>query len=150
MELIIFEFLNGTYAIELSKTKVILVYKNTMITPVAIEKPWILGFTNLRGEVTPVVDLRIKFSKEKPNYFEDTVIIVVKTDEDKLMGIVIDKIKETKAVDVDDLSMTPDMSLGMDPKYIRGLKKDGKDMIAILDIDTVLNIEELVGGGEEL
>ena len=144
MELIIFEFLNGTYAIELSKTKVILVYKNTMITPVAIEKPWILGFTNLRGEVTPVVDLRIKFSKEKPNYFEDTVIIVVKTEEDKLMGIVIDKIKETKSVDVDDLCITPDMSLGMDPKYIQGLKKDDKDMIAILDIDSILNLESLL------
>ncbi|MEO1954571.1 MAG: chemotaxis protein CheW [Campylobacterales bacterium] len=147
MELIIFEFLDGHYAIELSKTKVILVYKNTMITPVAIEKPWILGFTNLRGEVTPIVDLRIKFSKDKPLYHEDTVIIVVKTEEDKLMGIVIDKIKETKSIDVDDLSITPDMSLGMDPKYIQGLKKDGDDMIAILDIDSVLNIEELVGDG---
>ena len=145
MELIIFEFLNGTYAIELSKTKVILVYKNTMITPVAIEKPWILGFTNLRGEVTPIVDLRVKFSQEKPTYFEDTVIIVVKTEEDKLMGVVIDKIKETKYVDIEDLSITPDMSLGMDPKYIQGLKKDEKDMIAILDIDSVLNTEELVG-----
>jgi purine-binding chemotaxis protein CheW len=143
MELIIFEFLDATYAIELYKTKVILVYKNTMITPVAIEKPWVLGFTNLRGEVTPIVDLRIKFSKLKPKYSEDTVIIVVKTEEDKLIGIVIDKIKETKAVDIDDLSITPDMSLGMDPKYIQGLKKDAQDMIAILDIDSILNIEEL-------
>jgi len=146
MELIIFKFLNATYAIELSKTKVILVYKNTMITPVAIEKPWILGFTNLRGEVTPIVDLRIKFSKLKPEYYDDTVIIVVKTEEDKLIGVVIDKIKETKEVDIDDLSITPDMSLGMDPKYIQGLKKDGKDMISILDIDSILNIEELTGG----
>ena len=145
MELIIFEFLNATYAIELSITKVILVYKNTMITPVAIEKPWILGFTNLRGEVTPIVDLRIKFSKIKPEYYEDTVIIVVKTEENKLIGVVIDKIKETKEVDIDDLSITPDMSLGMDPKYIQGLKKDGKDMISILDIDSILNIEELTG-----
>jgi len=143
MELIIFDFLNATYAIELYKTKVILVYKNTMITPVAIEKPWILGFTNLRGEVTPIVDLRIKFSKVKPTYSEDTVIIVVKTEEDKLIGMVIDKIKETKAVVLDDLSITPDMSLGMDPKYIQGLKKDGKDMITVLDIDSIMNIDEL-------
>ena len=148
MELIIFKFLNATYAIELAKTKVILVYKNTMITPVAIEKPWILGFTNLRGEVTPIVDLRIKFSKNKPEYYEDTVIIVVKTEENKLIGIVIDKIKETKFVDIDDLSITPDMSLGMDPKYIQGLKKDGEDMISILDIDSILSIEELTGSSE--
>ncbi len=148
MELIIFKFLNAIYAIELAKTKVILVYKNTMITPVAIEKPWILGFTNLRGEVTPIVDLRIKFSKNKPEYYEDTVIIVVKTEENKLIGIVIDKIKETKFVDIDDLSITPDMSLGMDSKYIQGLKKDGEDMISILDIDSILSIEELTGSSE--
>ena len=143
MELIIFEFLNGKYAIELEKTKVILVYKNTMITPIAIEKPWILGLTNLRGEVAPVVDLRIKFSSQKPMYFEETVIIVVKTDENKLIGVVVDKIKETKMVDIENLNITPDMSLGMDPKYIKGLKKDHNDMIAVLDIDKVLSINEL-------
>jgi purine-binding chemotaxis protein CheW len=143
MELIIFNFLSATYAIELSKTKVILVYKNTIITPVAIEKPWILGFTNLRGEVIPVVDLRVKFSKIKPDYFDDTVIIVVKTNENKLIGVVIDKIKETKTVDIDDLCMIPDMSIGMDPKYVKGLKKDKKSMIAVLDIDSILNIKEL-------
>jgi len=143
MELIIFNFLNATYAIELSETKVILVYKNTIITPVAIEKPWILGFTNLRGEVIPVVDLRVKFSKAKPNYFENTVIIVVKTEENKLIGVVIDKIKETKTINMDDLCLAPDMSIGMDPKYVKGLKKDKKSMIAVLDIDMILNIKEL-------
>jgi len=76
------------------------------------------------------------------------VIIVVKTEENKLIGIVIDKIKETKFVDIDDLSITPDMSLGMDPKYIQGLKKDGEDMISILDIDSILSIEELTGSSE--
>jgi len=145
MELIIFEFLNGRYAIELEKVKVILVYKNTLITNIAIEKPWILGLTNLRGEVAPVVDLRIKFSNTKPHYDNDTVIIVVKTDEEKLIGIVADTIKETKNIDLDDLSITPEMGIGIDPKYIKGLKKDGKEMIAVLDIDAILQIDALVG-----
>ena len=143
MHFIIFDFLNGKYAIELEKTKVILVYANTMITPVAIEKPWILGFTNLRGEVTPIVDLRLKFSDKEVTYRDEAVIIVIKTSENKLIGIVVDKIQETRAIDVDDLSVAPEMSMGMNPEYIKGLKKIKKDMIAILDIDKVLNIEAL-------
>ena len=144
MELIIFEFLNGKYAIGLDKVKVILVYANTLITNIAIEKPWILGLTNLRGEVAAVVDLRIKFSDKEPKYDNNTVIIVVKTTEEKLIGVVADTIKETKYVDLDDLSITPEMGIGIDPKYIKGLKKDNNEMIAVLDIDSILQIDGLV------
>ena len=90
MELIVFNFLEGTYAIELKQIKVILVHSQTNITPLYNEKTWISGLINLRGDVAPIVDLRIRFSEKKPSFTEDTVIIIVKTNEDKLIGMIVD------------------------------------------------------------
>ena len=145
MELIVFNFLNSDYAIELKKIKVILVYAQMKITPLYDEKPWIAGVINLRGDVTPVVDLRIRFSEEKPSYTDDTVVIIVRTSEDKLIGIIVDRIESIKELGSNVLSPPPDLALGINPKYISGLIKTAhNDMTTLLDIDKILKIDELV------
>jgi purine-binding chemotaxis protein CheW len=145
MELIVFNFLNGNYAIELKKIKVILVYSQIKITPLFDEKPWVSGVINLRGEVTPIVDLRIKFSSKDVSFTDDTVVIVVKTSQDKLIGIIVDRIESIKEIGDKTLNPPPDLALGIDPNYISGLIKNSHDeMITLLDIDKILHIEALI------
>ncbi len=145
MELIVFNFLNGDYAIELNKIKVILVYSQIKITPLFDEKKWIAGVTNLRGEVIPITDLRIRFGNEEPEFTEDTVIVVVKTGENKLIGMIVDRIESIKELGNNILTPPPDLALGINPKYISGLiKTDSTEMITLLDIDKILQIDELV------
>ena len=147
MELIVFSFLNGDYAIELKKIKVILVYSQIKITPLFDERPWIAGVTNLRGEVTPIVDLRVRFGEKLPEFTEDTVVIVVKTSEDKLIGMIVDRIESIKDLGRNIISPPPDLALGINPKYITGLIKTAhSDMITLLDIDKILQIDELIDG----
>jgi purine-binding chemotaxis protein CheW len=144
MELMVFDFLKGTYAIDLSKIKVILVYSQMNITPLYAEKKWIKGVLNLRGEVAPVVDLRVRFGMDNPEYNENTVIMIIKTSEDKLIGITVDQIREIKTIKKGSISHTPEIGISIDPKYIHGLLRVGKkEMITILDIDKVLQINEL-------
>ena len=145
MELIVFNFLNGSYAIELQKIKVILVYSQIKITPLFDEKPWISGVINLRGEVTPIVDLRIKFSSKEVSFTDDTVVIVVKTSQDKLIGIIVDRIESIKELGDKVLTPPPDLALGINPNYISGLIKNSyNEMITLLDIDKILQIEALI------
>lgn len=144
MELIVFNFLEGTYAIELKQIKVILVHSQTNITPLYNEKPWISGLINLRGDVSPIVDLRIRFSDKKPSFTEDTVIIIVKTEEEKLIGMVVDYIESIKEIDTNFIVPAPELGIGIDPEYITGLYKNSEDeMITFLDVDKLLNIDEL-------
>jgi len=145
MELIVFNFLNGDYAIELQKIKVILVYSQIKITPLYDEQEWISGVTNLRGDVAPIVDLRIRFSDEEPTFTEDTVVIVVKTSEEKLIGIIVDRIESIQELGGNILSPPPDLALGINPKYVSGLIKTSHNrMITLLDIDKILQIEQLL------
>ena len=144
MELIVFNFLEGTYAIELKQIKVILVHSQTNITPLYNEKPWISGLINLRGDVSPIVDLRIRFSDKKPNFTEDTVIIIVKTGEDKLIGMIVDYIESIKEIDTSFIIPAPELGIGINPEYITGLYKNSEDeMITLLDVDKILHIDEL-------
>jgi len=144
MELIVFNFLGGTYAIELKKTKVILVHSQTNITPLHNENPWISGLINLRGDVAPIVDLRVKFGNSEPSFTEDTVIIIVKTKDEKLIGMVVDCIESIKDIDISLITSPPELGIGINPEYITGLYKNNDvEMITILDVDKILQDKEL-------
>lgn len=144
MELIVFSFLGGTYAIPLKQIKVILVHSQTNITPLHNENPWISGLINLRGDVSPVVDLRVRFSDEEPSFTEDTVIIIVKTQDGKLIGMTVDYIEAIKEIDVKYITQQPELGIGINPEYITGLYKNSEDeMITLLDVDKILNVKEL-------
>ncbi len=144
MELIVFNFLGGTYAIELKKIKVILVHSQTSITPLHNESKWISGLINLRGDVAPIVDLRLKFGDVEPNFTEDTVIIIVKTNTEKLIGMIVDCIESIKDIDISFITSPPELGIGINPEYITGLYKNNEnEMITILDVDKILQDKEL-------
>jgi purine-binding chemotaxis protein CheW len=145
MEYIVFKLMEENFAVKLDKIKEILVYSQIIITELFGEKDWISGVVNLRGEVIPIVDLRLRFNQKNPPFDSDTVAIVIKSGEDKLIGIIVDKIESIMEINSEQISQTGDIGLGIDQKFIDGLVKINKtDMTVLFDIDAVLKIEELV------
>jgi len=144
MELIVFNLLGGTYAIALKQIKMILVHSQTNITPLYNEHPWISGLINLRGDVAPIVDLRIRFGKNEPDFTEDTVIIIVRTDTDKLIGLIVENIKTIREIDTKFIVHQPELGIGINSDYLSGLYKNSEDeMITLLNIDKILNVDTL-------
>ena len=143
MEIMVFNLLNSTYGIELDRIKGILVYSALIITPLFNEKEWIIGVANLRGEVISVIDLRKRFGN-RAIYDENTVVIVIKTNENKIIGIVVDSIEKIAEITNENITNTPDISIGIESKYIQGLVQVEKnEMVTLLNIDILLKIEEL-------
>ncbi len=142
---IVFKLIDENYIVKLSQIKEILVYEQIIITPLFHEQPWIKGVINLRGEVIPIIDLRVRFNADEPIYNEHTIVIVVKTAEEKLVSVVVDEIEAVIDVDTSKLSQSPDIGVGIEKKYLKGLiKLDQTQMAVLLDIDKILEIEELV------
>lgn len=106
---------------------------------------YVKGVINLRGKVSPVIDLRMKFSMESAEYTERTCIILVEIDKgatSALMGMIVDSVSEVMQVAGSAIEDPPDVS-GVETDYILGIaKKDGK-VIMLLDIDKVMNSDEL-------
>lgn len=145
MEYVIFKLMRENFAIQLEQIKEILVYSQIIVTPLFSEQPWVNGVVNLRGEVIPIIDLRARFGQENPNYDDDTVAIVIKTQEGKLIGMVVDKIDKIMPIATSQISKDSELQIGIDEKYVNGLVKINQtQMTVLLNIDTVLKIEELV------
>ena len=116
-----------------------------LITELFDERPWIKGMINLRGEVLPIVDIRERFDIKEKSITDDTVIIVVKTEENKLIGVIVDNISSILELGNQQVIPAPDMGVSIDPKYIDGLVKiNSEDMAILLNMDMILKIEELV------
>jgi purine-binding chemotaxis protein CheW len=142
-EIMIFNLVNSVYGIELKRIKGILVYSSLIITPLYNEREWIIGVTNLRGEVIAVVDLRKRFGN-RAIYDENTVVIVIQTNEDKIIGIVVDSIEKIAHITNENVINAPEISVGMDLKYIEGLVQiEEEEMVTLINVDVLLSIEEL-------
>ena len=143
MEYVVFKLNHENYTIPLEKIKEILVYSQVIITELFAEEAWIKGLINLRGEVIPIVDLRVLFHISDTPISENTVIIVIKTEENKLIGIIVDNIESILTLDKQTIVPAPDMGVSIDPKYIDGLiKLNNEQMTILLNIDSVLKLEE--------
>ena len=80
------------------------------ITPVPQTPNFLKGVINLRGQVIPVVDLRLKFRLEEQDYTERTSIIVVEVpgrSGSVAIGIVVDSVSEVVYIRQADIENAP-------------------------------------------
>lgn len=141
-QLLTFKLGSETYGIQINKVREILTYP--IVTPIPDASRWIKGVINLRGEVAPIIDLRVRFNiNNEPIYNERTIVIAVKTEDTRMIGLVVDEVSDMENVDIDKLYPAPDMGTSIAPKYLKGLFKKEEKMIVILDIDKILDKEEM-------
>ena len=132
------------FAIKIESIQEIFIYPS-MITELPNTTKVVKGVINLRGEVTPIIDLRMYFKiNDNPTYDDRTIVISINTLDNRMIGLVIDRINNIENIDISKLSQSPDIGTSINPDYINGLfKNDEGHMIAIMDIDKVLNKDEM-------
>jgi purine-binding chemotaxis protein CheW len=132
-----------TYGVEITKIREILTYPIVTILPSI--QDWVKGVINLRGEVTPIIDLRMKYNTTKElTYTDTTIIIAVITSDNRMLGIVVDKVSNIENFDETRLQPAPEMGTSIGSEYLKGLiQKDDGNMIVIMDIDRVLAKDEM-------
>ena len=133
------------YCIEILKIKEIM--GMTAITPIPQTPEFIKGVINLRGQIIPIIDLRLKFEMPFKDYADRTCIVVVELDYDgqmTLMGIVVDSIQEVINIPEERISEVPYINAKIKSEYIQGIAETGDKIKIILDIMKVLTQEEFV------
>ena len=107
---------------------------------------YIRGIINLRGEVVPVIDLaqRLYGRSVEETKFTCIVILDLKDEEDRvLVGIVIDAVREVVEIKNENIAATPEFSINIRDNFVAGVGKVRETFIILLNVDTVLNIQEL-------
>ena len=129
------------YGLEILKVRDIIGLMD--ITHVPQTPEYVKGVINLRGQVIPVIDLRLKFSLQGNEYDKKTCIIVVSVN-DVLMGIVVDTVSEVMDIDSENIETTPSFGTALETDYILGMGKVEEKVKILLDIDKVLTLDEMV------
>ncbi len=116
------------------------------VTPVPQTPMFLKGVINLRGQVIPVVDLRLKFGLMEEEYTERTSIIVVEVkglSNNIPIGIVVDMVSEVINIQADEIEPAPTFGSSIDMNFILGMAKTEGGVKILLNIDQVLSSAEL-------
>lgn len=110
---------------------------------------YVKGIINLRGQIIPVVDMRLRFKKEPLAYNDRTCIIVVDYKE-IVIGLIVDCVSEVINIGEDNVVPPPTYHAGFHNPYIKGIGKVGKEVKLLLDCDKIISDEdfEMLGGAD--
>jgi len=139
------------FGLEVSPVKEIIEY--FPITRIPMMPAYILGITNVRGDVLPVIDLseRINLGVNIKNKKTCIVIVEIDDNDGKLsIGILIDAISQVIAMPDKNLENTPEFGLKVDERFIKNMLKTDDKFIGVLNLETILNIEELSALREDI
>jgi purine-binding chemotaxis protein CheW len=142
---LIFSLSGEEFGAEVLKIKEIMGMQN--ITAVPNTASCVKGVINLRGQVIPVLDLRIKFSLPPVEYTQRTCIVVVDTQiaaKSTLMGAIVDGVTEVLTLVPEDIVNTPDFGNGSDSPYLLGMAKVKGKVKILIDIQQVLGSSESI------
>lgn len=135
LKVIIFELMNKEYAIEVEAVQGI--ERVISITRVPKTPSYVKGVINLRGVVTPIVDLRERFSLETKEMDDSTRIIIVSL-EDYDVGLIVDGANDVLDIPVDSIEPQPEVVGTVESDFIAGVAKVGKRLFVMLDLPRVL------------
>jgi purine-binding chemotaxis protein CheW len=128
------------YGVHISDVKEIIAMMKT--TPVPKTPKFIQGVMNLRGNIIPVVDMRLKFDMPSIPPQMYTAIVIIKLDE-KQIGFIVDKVEEVINVDDEHLSLPPEFGGHIDTRFIKNMAQYKQKVVMILDLLALFGDEEL-------
>ncbi|MFS8630026.1 MAG: chemotaxis protein CheW [Bacillales bacterium] len=111
------------------------------ITRVPRTAPYVKGVINLRGVVTPVIDLKQKL-KNKPTTFDDETRIIIVNVKEVTVGLIVDSANDVIDIMRDKIEPSPE-TIGKEVKeFIEGVVKMDNRLFILLDLEKVLFEEE--------
>lgn len=137
-KMVTFSLSGKDYSIDIMHIKEIA--KAGRFTYVPNTLPFVLGVYNLRGEIIPILDLRLFFNIEVPERTGDKMenLLILNID-DQRFGVVVDKID--KVIGVQKSSIQPPHPLfgDINIKYIRGVVESNNRLYVLLDVTRIFS-----------
>jgi purine-binding chemotaxis protein CheW len=132
------------FAMEVSRVREVL--ELDKITRVPRTPSYMRGVINLRGNVVPVVDLRLKLGLEPTPVTVDTCVVISEIaidGESTVLGALVDSVQEVINLEANHVAPPPRLGKQVDATAIRAMGKRDDQFIMILDLDRIFSLQEL-------
>lgn len=114
------------------------IVRKQRITRVPKVQPYFKGVINLRGEIMPVMNLRLKFGIEEEEYTNATRLIIIKPDGHDAIGMIVDEVKEVVSLSDDQIDKVAYNGINENYKYLSGVGIYKDTLISILNIGNII------------
>ena len=138
IKVIVFQLKNKEYAIPVNRVSGI--EKLLYITRVPKTVSFIKGVINLRGVITPVIDLRTRFGFEEIEYNESTRIIIVVMNGMEV-GLIVDSANDVLDIPVASIEPQPEVVGHVTSEYISGVAKIEKRLLILVHLEKALSLD---------
>jgi len=111
-------------------------------TRVAGAKPFLPSVINVRGNVIPLADLRIRFGMPMNDASADTRIVVIEImieGDPILVGVVADKVYEVTEISRTDVQQTPRVGMHWKPEFISFITKWRNEFVIVPNMERILH-----------
>ncbi|WAH35384.1 chemotaxis protein CheW [Alicyclobacillus dauci] len=114
------------------------------ISPVPGTISYIKGVVNLRGTITPVIDLRerVGLSSQRQTSDDSQRIVVVDV-AGTTVGMIVDAVEDVCTVDESAIEPTPSVVGGLQAVYLQGIAHVGERLLVLLNLEKILSDVEL-------
>lgn len=137
---LVFRLGDEEYGIDINKITTI-IEKDMNIARVPKLPPFLKGVINLRGEIIPVISLRLKFDLSDDVFDSETRIIIVKMDEISA-GLIVDSVAEVIELDEESTESIANIAGELSVDYITGVGKAGDRIITLLNLEDLVSLKE--------
>ena len=107
------------------------------ITRVPKVPAYLKGVINLRGEVIPVMSIRLKMGLDADEITRATRIIILKLEQQGNVGIIVDEVKEVVSLSSEDVDKVAYDTKEGKTNFVTGVGKHGDELISLLDLNSI-------------
>lgn len=136
MKVIVFQLGDKEYALPVSQVQGI--EKTVHITRVPRTDSYVKGVINLRGVVTPIIDLRERFNISSAVKGDETRIIIISHSEMEV-GLIVDAANDVMDLVKNSIEPQPEVVGSLEEEFIAGVAKVDKRLLILLNLEKVLN-----------
>lgn len=107
------------------------------ITRVPKAQHYFKGVINLRGEIVPVMSIRLKMGFDDDTYTGASRIIILKLEEQGKLGVIVDEVKEVVNLGEEEIDKSSYDAKDSKHSFINGVGKNGQELISLFDINAM-------------
>ncbi|MBK6607091.1 MAG: purine-binding chemotaxis protein CheW [Leptospiraceae bacterium] len=116
------------------------------VTTIPMMPEYVKGVINLRGNVVPIIDLPVRFGREKTTISKRTCIIILEVEsegESIDIGILVDSVNEVIDIPLGAIEAAPSFGSKIRTEFIQGIGKLENQFVILLNVNRVLSVSEL-------
>lgn len=133
------------FALNVEHVEKILEYQPVTEVPKAPE--FMLGVFNLRGEVIPLVDTRVKFGMSKTEINTSTCVLVLNVSidgESVKLGALVDSVREVVKYSKAEVLPIPSVGKQTKSEFLDGVLKLNETFVLLLNADKIFSVDDIL------